>query len=191
MPGGCHPLLDKQLGDALRHTPDRDCPDLESLCVAPHRVESFKLPKDPSFIEKVGNIVALYLYPPDRAPPLSAGEKSQIQALDRTAPLRPMGPGRAGPSDTPMTTSPWDHVLVRSAGRRNRTGHREAPSPPSESGVPALPGHHQPHRPRTPRRPSDSRQLRNAHNAAIAPPPRRAPRFHVHFTLTTPRGSTS
>lgn len=95
MPGGCHPLLDKQLGDALRHTPDRDCPDLESLCVAPHRVESFKLPKDPSFIEKVGNIVALYLYPPDRAPPLSAGEKSQIQALDRTAPLRPMGPGRA------------------------------------------------------------------------------------------------
>ena len=61
----------------------------------PHRVETFKLSKDPLFIEKVRDIVGLYLDPPDRALVLCVDEKSQIQALDRTQPLLPMRPGQA------------------------------------------------------------------------------------------------
>ena len=59
----------------------------------PHRTETFKLPKDPLLIEKVRDIVGLYLHPPDRALVLCVDEKSQIQALDRTQPLLPMRPG--------------------------------------------------------------------------------------------------
>lgn len=61
--------------------------------VQPHRVEKFKLSKDPQFEEKVRDIVGLYLNPPDRALVLCVDEKSQIQALDRTAPILPLRPG--------------------------------------------------------------------------------------------------
>src|SRR5271165_575276 len=61
--------------------------------VQPHRVERFKLSKDPQFEEKVRDIVGLYLNPPDRALVLCVDEKSQIQALDRTAPILPLRPG--------------------------------------------------------------------------------------------------
>ena len=59
----------------------------------PHRVETFKLSKDPLFIEKVRDVVGLYLDPPDRALVLCVDEKSQIQALDRSAPILPLAPG--------------------------------------------------------------------------------------------------
>jgi transposase len=61
----------------------------------PHRVETFKLSSDPLFVEKVRDIVGLYLAPPDRAVVLCVDEKSQVQALDRTQPLLPMRPGQA------------------------------------------------------------------------------------------------
>src|SRR5262249_1970465 len=57
--------------------------------VQPHRVEKFKLSNDPKFEEKVRDIVGLYLNPPDRALVFCVDEKSQIQALDRTAPILP------------------------------------------------------------------------------------------------------
>ena len=60
----------------------------------PHRSETFKLSTDPLFVEKVRDIVGLYLAPPDRALVLCVDEKSQIQALDRTQPLLPMRPGQ-------------------------------------------------------------------------------------------------
>ena len=65
-----------------------------AFSLAPHRSETFKLSRDPLFIEKVRDIVGLYLNPPDRALVLCVDEKSQIQALDRTAPLLPMRPGQ-------------------------------------------------------------------------------------------------
>jgi transposase len=65
-----------------------------AFSLAPHRSETFKLSRDPLFIEKVRDIVGLYLDPPDRALVLCVDEKSQIQALDRTAPLLPMRPGQ-------------------------------------------------------------------------------------------------
>lgn len=59
----------------------------------PHRVEKFKLSNDPKFDDKVRDVVGLYLNPPDRALVLCVDEKSQIQALDRTAPILPLRPG--------------------------------------------------------------------------------------------------
>ena len=60
----------------------------------PHRTETFKLSQDPLFIEKVRDIVGLYLNPPDKALVLCVDEKAQIQALDRSQPLLPMRPGQ-------------------------------------------------------------------------------------------------
>src|SRR5579864_4355654 len=61
----------------------------------PHRSDTFKLSTDPQLIEKVRDIVGLYLDPPERALVLCADEKSQIQALDRTQPTLPLRPGQA------------------------------------------------------------------------------------------------
>ena len=83
----------------------------------PHRQETWKLSTDPLFIDKVRDVVGLYLAPPERAVVLCVDEKSQIQALDRTAPILPMLPGtparrptttsaRAPPACTPRSTSP-------------------------------------------------------------------------------------
>lgn len=60
----------------------------------PHRTETFKLSQDPLFIEKVRDVVGLYLNPPDKALVLYVDESAQIQALDRTRPLLPMRPGQ-------------------------------------------------------------------------------------------------
>jgi len=62
----------------------------------PYRVRTFKLSRDPHFLEKLQDVVGLYLNPPEHALVLSVDEKSQIQALDRTQPGLPMKPGRAG-----------------------------------------------------------------------------------------------
>ncbi len=61
----------------------------------PHLVEDFKLSPDPLFIDKVRDIVGLYLNPPDAAVVLCVDEKTQVQALDRTAPVLPLLPGVA------------------------------------------------------------------------------------------------
>jgi transposase len=61
----------------------------------PHRVESFKVSRDPNFIEKLEDIVGLYLSPPEHALVLCCDEKSQVQALDRTQPGLPLKKGRA------------------------------------------------------------------------------------------------
>jgi len=60
----------------------------------PHRTETFKLSPDPLLIEKVRDVVGLYMNPPDHALVFCVDEKSQIQALDRTQPLLPMRPGQ-------------------------------------------------------------------------------------------------
>jgi len=64
-----------------------------AFALKPHQSETFKLSPDPLFIEKVRDIVGLYLNPPDAAVVLCVDEKSQIQALDRTAPMLPLMPG--------------------------------------------------------------------------------------------------
>ena len=61
-----------------------------------HRLDTFELPADPQFVEKVRDIVGLYFCPPERAIVLSMDEKSQVQALDRSRPLLPNAPRHPG-----------------------------------------------------------------------------------------------
>ena len=65
-----------------------------AFALQPHRTETFQLSTDPLFIEKVRDIVGLYLHPPERAVVLSVDEKTQVQALDRTQPMLPLRPGQ-------------------------------------------------------------------------------------------------
>ena len=64
--------------------------------IFPHRIRTFKVSRDPQFLEKLTDVVGLYMNPPDQALVLCLDEKSQIQALDRTQPGLPMKPGKAG-----------------------------------------------------------------------------------------------
>lgn len=64
--------------------------------IKPHRTKTFKLSRDPKFLEKLTDVVGLYLNPPDKAIVLCVDEKSQIQALDRTQPGLPLKKGRCG-----------------------------------------------------------------------------------------------
>jgi transposase len=64
--------------------------------IKPHRTETFKLSRDPRFLEKLTDVVGLYLNPPDQAMVLCVDEKSQIQALQRTQPGLPLKKGRCG-----------------------------------------------------------------------------------------------
>jgi transposase len=68
----------------------------EAHGLQPHRIKTFKLSKDKHFVEKLTDVVGLYLNPPDKALVLCVDEKSQIQALDRTQPGLPMKKGRCG-----------------------------------------------------------------------------------------------
>src|ERR1044072_6297434 len=86
----------------------------------PHRQDTWKLSKDPQFIDKVRDVVGLYLDPPERAVVLCVDEKSQIQALDRTAPGLPMlprAPARASPDHVPAGPSSLYAALDLSTGK--------------------------------------------------------------------------
>ena len=95
-PGGGHPLVDALDGPGDGGVNQTAVSRIwRAFALQPHRSESFKLSRDPLFIDKVRDIVGLYIDPPDRALVLCVDEKSQIQALERTAPLLPMRPGQA------------------------------------------------------------------------------------------------
>jgi putative transposase len=76
---------------------------LKAFQLKPHRVESFKLSTDPLFIEKLRDVVGLYLNPPENALVLCVDEKSQCQALERTQPMLPMGLATSKASPTTMS----------------------------------------------------------------------------------------
>lgn len=84
----------RTMAKAVGHAPSTIHRIWQAFGLQPHRSESFKLSSDPLFVEKVRDIVGLYLLPPERAVVLCVDEKSQIQALDRTQPLLPMRPGQ-------------------------------------------------------------------------------------------------
>ncbi len=104
----------------------------------PHRSEHFKLSPDPQFVEKVRDIVGLYLNPPEAAVVLCVDEKSQIQALERSAPILPLMPGVPEPPD-PRLRAQRDHQPLRRPGPRLRESDlRDDTSPPGR-GVPQVP----------------------------------------------------
>ena len=83
------------MAQAVGHAPSTVHRIWQAFGLQPHRVEAFKLSTDPLFVEKVRDIVGLYMAPPEKALVLCVDEKSQIQALDRTQPVLPMLPGQA------------------------------------------------------------------------------------------------
>jgi transposase len=104
----------------------------------PHRTKTFKLSEDPLFIEKVRDVVGLYMNPPEHAIVLSIDEKSQLQALDRTQPAAADGTLAGGAAHARLRAL-RDHVVVRRLELQNRRSHRALPSASSTSGVPELP----------------------------------------------------
>jgi hypothetical protein len=88
-----------------------------AFALQPHRTETFKLSKDPLFVEKVRDIVGLYLNPPTKAMVLCVDEKAQIQALDRPQPVLPM---RASARSNGGRMITGHHVAVRGPGRQKR-----------------------------------------------------------------------
>lgn len=84
----------RTMASAVGHAPSTIHRIWRAFGLQPHRTETFKLSSDPLFVDKVRDIVGLYLAPPERALVLCVDEKSQVQALDRTQPLLPMRPGQ-------------------------------------------------------------------------------------------------
>jgi hypothetical protein len=108
-----------------------------AFALQPHRTETFKLSADPLFIEKVRDLVGLYLRPPDRALVLCVDKKSQIQALDRTQPLLPMRSGQV--ERRTHDYAPRHHLAVRRARHEDGDGHWAAASATSQRRVPEVP----------------------------------------------------
>ena len=92
-PDGTHWSL-RSMARAVGYAPSTIHRIWQAFGLQPHRSETFKLSTDPLFVEKVRDIVGLYLDPPERALVLCVDEKSQIQALDRSQPMLPMRPGQ-------------------------------------------------------------------------------------------------
>ena len=151
----------------------------QAFGLQPHRQETWKLSKDPQFIEKVRDVVGLYLNPPERAVVLCVDEKSQIQALDRTAPILPMLPGHAA-ARHPRLQALRHLEPLRRAGPHHRQGDRLAAQPPSRDRVQEVPADARPRSPRRARRAPRARQQLHAQDAgdqalaARAPPLRLA-----------------
>ena len=106
--------------------------------VQPWRAETFKFSTDPELVAKVTDVVGLYLAPPENAIVLCVDEKSQIQALDRTAPMLPMRPGLAR-APHPRLQAARHHHPVRRVGDRHRQGHRRVQAAAPPPGVPGVP----------------------------------------------------
>ena len=155
----------------------------------PHRVRQFKLSNDPQFVDKLRDVVGLYVDPPAHAVVLSVDEKSQIQALDRTQPGLPMKKGRAGTMTHDYkrhgTTTLFAalNVLDGTVIGRNMQRHRHQEFIRFLNAIEARGSGRKdgPRHPRQLRRPQASRRC-----AWLA----RHPRFIFHFTPTRLPGST-
>ena len=149
----------------------------------PHQTETFKLSPDPQFIDKVRDIVGLYLNPPEAAVVLCVDEKSQIQALDRSAPLLPLMPGvperRTHDYVRNGTTNLYaaldvasGQVIAEMTPRHRAEEFRRFLNLIDKIGAGA------------PRRARRARQLLDAQDAVDPALALRHPRFTLHFTPT-------
>ena len=134
-PGGPRSISDEQIAQLIRKTLQKKPKNTHWTCrsiaqetqlskstvqrvwkafaIQPHRQKQFKLSTDPFFVEKVRDIVGLYLNPPDKALVLCVDGKSQIQALDRTQPLLPLGLGYVeGIIHDYIRRTTWNHSLI-------------------------------------------------------------------------------
>ena len=112
----------------------------------PHLRETFKLSTDPYFVEKVRDVVGLYLAPPEQAIVLCVDEKSQVQALDRTQPLLPMTPGRPSGGTHDYVRHGTTSLFAALNVATGQVIGRCLPPPPAP-GVPQVPRRHRRGRP--------------------------------------------
>ena len=174
----------RALAAAVGHAPSTIHRIWRAFGLQPHRSETFKLSTDPLFVEKVRDIVGLYLDPPERALVLCVDEKSQIQALDRTQPLLPLRPGQAERRTHDYTrhgTLSLFAALDVATGRiigRCYARHRA-------SEFRSLPERHRGQRARRSRRAPRHGQLATHKTPAIQRWFAKRPRWHVHFTPTS------
>ena len=155
----------RRMAAAVGHAPSTIHRIWKAYGLQPHRSETFKLSNDPLFVEKVRDIVGLYLDPPDRAVVLCVDEKSQIQALDRTQPLLPMRPGQAE-RRTHDYKRHGTLSLFAALDVQVGKNHRPLLPPPPGAGVPQVPRHHRGQCSRRPRCSSCPRQRRNPQDQA-------------------------
>jgi transposase len=155
-----------------------------AFALQPHRTETFKLSRDPLFVDKVRDVVGLYMSPPDRALVLCVDEKPQIQAVERTAPVLPMRSGqverrthdyvRHGTTDLFAALDVKTGKVIGACRQRHRTQEFRAFLDLIEASVP-----------------SDLNIHLVLDNASThkAPPIHRwlakRPRYHLHFTPTS------
>jgi transposase len=150
----------------------------------PHLVDTFKLSSDPLFIEKVRDVVGLYLNPPERAVVLCVDEKSGIQALNRSAPLLPMMPGaperrtfdyaRAGTTDLFAALDVATGLVIHAIQRRHRASEFKKFLTQIDQAVPAEFDVH-----------LICDNLATHKTPAITAWLAAHPRFHLHFTPTS------
>ena len=159
----------------------------------PHRTETFKLSKDPLFVEKIRDIVGLYLHPPERAVVLCVDEKAQIQALDRTQPVLPLRPGvperrthdyrRHGTTSLFAALNVATGKVIGKCYRRHRAVEFRRFLAVIDAAVPAEVRH-----------PSRLGQLRHAQDGhdsrVVAPPSAVPPALHVDERLLAQPGRT-
>ena len=130
----------------------------------PHLVRSFKVSNDPEFVEKVEDIVGLYLDPPEKALVLSVDEKSQIQALDRTQPGLPLKKGRAGTMTHDYKRNGTTTLFAALDVATGKVIGECLPRHRAEEFL-SLPENNRPRDARTSRPASDPRQLRHPQDA--------------------------
>ena len=140
----------------------------------PHRTETFKLSTDPLLIEKVRDIVGLYMHPPTHAVVFCVDEKSQIQALDRTQPVLPMRPGQVERRTHDYRRHGTTTLFAALNVKTSELDHAVS-STASLDRVPAVPGRGGCRRASAPRRASDHGQLRHAQDAVDPELVRQAP----------------
>ena len=155
-----------------------------AFALQPHRCEAFKLSRDPLFVDKVRDIVGLYMAPPDRALVLCVDEKPQIQATERTTPVLPMRPGqverrthdyvRHGTTDLFAALDVKTGKVIGACRRRHRSREFRAFLDLIDRSVPPD---------------LDVHLVLDNASTHKAPPIRRwlakRPRYHLHFTPTS------
>jgi putative transposase len=130
------------------------------FALQPHRTRSFKISSDPFFVEKLRDIVGLYLNPPDKALVLCVDAKSQVQALERTQPMLPIGL-RLCRGRHPRLRASQHYHPVRRAQCARRLGPGAVQAASSPSGISRLSAPHRSPGPARTRHPSRGRQLRH------------------------------
>jgi transposase len=155
-----------------------------AFALQPHRTATFKLSRDPLFVDKVRDVVGLYMSPPDRALVLCVDEKPQIQAVERTAPVLPMRSGqverrthayvRHGTTDLFAALDVRTGKVIGACRRRHRTQEFRAFLDLIEASVPSD---------------LDIHLVLDNASTHKAPPIHRwlvkRPRYHLHFTPTS------